>query len=198
MGAYLTRLSANIAVDYMKGINFMPKTLLNIGVGSCPELAVWKKRLPEVALLGVDVRHRRWDAPCVVAVVSDVSKKDAEYCKNCRSIKCQDPTHSSRRGKIGEVKTIDEIVEETKVQAPFFLWMDIEGAELDALKGATKTLVNVPLINIEMREFQWTTNYCNELHDFLVSNEYSLVDISSRNTNNMPLEDKLYVHIGVK
>lgn len=190
MGAYKTRLSANLAVAHMKTINFIPKTILNIGVGSCPEFSIWRKRLPEVSLLGVDVRgQNRWNAPFVNALVSDQESKNATFCLNCKSLKCTDIKH--KRTKAFVVRTIDSIVDETKVEPPYFMWIDIEGGELDALKGSMKILPQTALINIEIREFAWTTNNCGELHSFLVDNGYKLIDQGEIAKTNQ-LEDKLY------
>ena len=82
MGSYSTRMSANVSVDHMQKIGFIPKTILNIGVGSCPELSIWRKRLPQVVLLGVDIKHRRWDAPCVHAVVGSTESNNTMFCRN--------------------------------------------------------------------------------------------------------------------
>lgn len=191
MGAYQTRLSANIAVDYMESVGFVPKTLLNIGIGCCPELSVWRRRLSGVALLGVDVRYRKWDAPRVVAAVGDVANPNGVYCIACRSMMCHDPAHDGRRSSV-QVRTIDDIIEETKSLPPFFLWMDIEGSELDALRGATATLLQTPLISIEMREFPFSTDYCQHLHAFLVDAGYREIDISSKVPSGVQLDDKLY------
>jgi len=173
----------------MKKINFTPKTILNIGVGSCPELAVWRNRLPDVALLGVDVRgQRRWNAPFINALVGGQENEEVVFCVSCKSIKCNDLSH--RRGGKTKTRTIDGIVSQNNSIPPYFLWMDIEGGELDALKGATKTLLNTPLINLEMREFAWTNNYCKDLNEFLISTGYIL--IGSENKQGITLEDKLY------
>ena len=120
MGSRSTRMMANISVDHMQKIKFKPKTILNIGVGSCPELHIWRKRLSDVQLLGVDIRHGRWDAPCVHTAVGD-SIKDAYFCNSCKSLKCVDQSHSKSKMQI---RTIDDIVEEKKPDGPFFLWIE--------------------------------------------------------------------------
>jgi FkbM family methyltransferase len=51
------------------------------------------------------------------------------------------------------LRTIDDIVEEQNVSSIDFIKMDIEGSELSALKGATKTIERVrPPILIELNE----------------------------------------------
>ena len=48
------------------------------------------------------------------------------------------------------VKTLDAIVSTHKLKGPFVLKMDIEGAELEALKGATHTLKEVSALIAEL------------------------------------------------
>lgn len=188
MSGYRAKRSAHLAVDHMNTMKFVPTTLLNIGVGSCPEYSVWVKRLPPtVKLLGVDCRRRhRWGAEFLCTPVGSVHQ-EAHYCSACRSIKCNLPDHP--KSFIGNTKTIDGIVEEKGLKPLFFLWMDIEGGELDALHGATNTLKQTPLINIEMHEFQGSTTYCKELHDFLAKAGYLLVQLAYEEC----LEDRLYM-----
>jgi hypothetical protein len=182
-----TRFSANVAVDYMLKINFTPKTILNIGLGRCSEIKIWKSRIPEVNIFGVDVRG--WqicETPYVNALVSDKEYPFLTFCKDCNSIKCNDNTHNKK--KIDRVKTIDGIVKENNLIAPFFLWMDIEGGEIDALNGSLGTLNNTPLINIEIREFIWNNNYGDELNKCLNDNGYYLVEDCDYGRT----QDKLY------
>ncbi len=189
MGGYRAKRSANLAVDHMTTMKFMPATLLNVGVGSCPEYSVWVKRLPAtVKLFGVDCRARhRWGAEFLQRAVGSVHQGDVYYCSSCRSIKCNLPDHP--KSLIGKAETIDWIVQERNLKPPFFLWIDIEGAELDALRGGENTLKQTPLINLEMHEFQGSTTYCKELHEYLVTAGYGLVAAPYDEC----LEDRLYM-----
>ena len=190
MGSYGTKCSAVTSIAHMKKMGFWPKTVINIGIGCCPELQVWKKGLQGVKLLGVDIRNKGWDAPWINGLVSD-NKCNNQFCWKCKSLKCIDPLHI--KVKYDNVTTIDDIVKEKELEPPFFLWIDIEGGELDALKGAKKTLLDIPLITIEMREFAWTTNYKQELHEFLESSGYRFIDTGP--INGLVLEDKIYERV---
>jgi FkbM family methyltransferase len=48
-----------------------------------------------------------------------------------------------------DVRTIDEIVEGEAADAPFVLKLDVQGAELDALAGAAKTLAHTEVVQLE-------------------------------------------------
>jgi hypothetical protein len=192
MGARSTKMMANISVDHMNKIKFIPKCILNIGIGSCPELWVWRNRLPDISLFGIDIRHGRWNAPYIHAVVGSVDGGKVSFCSTCKSLKCEDVNH--RKANV-DSRTIDSIVNEKRLDGPYFMWIDIEGGELDALKGAEKTLSQVPLISIEMREFAWTKNYCEELNNFLKEIGYFKVDYGK---TPWPLEDQLYQRVDYK
>ena len=202
MGDYKTKLNAKLAAEHMKKNNFYPKTILNIGIGpSHGEKIVWLEKFPESDLMGVDIRGiGRWGQPFVNALVTNKetaeNTKTVMFCWACKSIKCNIPEHKIHL-RPHNITTIDKIVEDKKLEAPFFMWIDIEGAELDALKGATETLPKIVLINIEMREFQWTTDYCSQLHSFLVDNGFKLIDQGEVAIKNK-LEDKLYQRIDWK
>ncbi len=47
------------------------------------------------------------------------------------------------------MQTIDSIVEKHKLGPVQFLKLDVQGAELLALQGAKKTLVNVEILQVE-------------------------------------------------
>lgn len=56
--------------------------------------------------------------------------------------------------------TIDSIIDKLPTNASIFLWMDIEGAEFDALRGALWSLLNkkIMLINVELNFIKQTIN----------------------------------------
>jgi len=80
------------------------------------------------------------------------------------------------KGEI-ECKTIDEIIEEEKMNNAL-IWADVEGAELDVLKGASKSLKEKKIsgiwveLNYELDMTQ--TNFCHatEVVEFLESYGY--------------------------
>jgi len=146
----------------------LPATIVNVGVGSSPESVIWQRHFPDVELLGIDPRNRpgRWKGEYFQTVVGKEVGTPLRYCRKCQSVKCQRHEHEpSSRSIVSE--TIDNIT--SNFLSPYFIWIDIEGGEVEALEGATKTLQNTEWINIEMREFSWTKNYREHLNQFLVS-----------------------------
>ena len=211
MGASKTRRTAQLSVKHMEKINLVPKTILNIGVGSAPELPIWIKSYPEAALVGVDIRGwRKWiklsnPSQFVFSLIGNKeSTGEGSFCWRCHSRKCTIPEHEEHKKPCKDTRTIDNIVSENAeniIEPPYFMWIDIEGGELDALKGSILTLPQTPLINIEMREFKWTNNNnCTQLHAFLTDHGYKLIDQTeeAKKANISNLEDKLYQRIDWK
>jgi len=148
------QLHATACCYHMMGAGYQPATVLNVGVGSCPELPIWKWLLPQAWLFGIDARARpgRWNGErCeyLHAIVSDGSNRDIGYCRKCQSIKCEHAATSKHRPK---VQTLDEIAIEHDLPRPYFLWLDIEGGELEALRGAQFVLANCAWLSLEVHE----------------------------------------------
>lgn len=86
-----------------------------------------------------------------------------------------------------EVYTLDGIFKNITITAPALLKLDVQGFELNVLKGGLNFLKNVDYILIELSFSELYKNQplFNELYSFLNSNNFKLVDILdfSRNPN---------------
>lgn len=50
---------------------------------------------------------------------------------------------------------IDDIIEKKQLDAPYLIKIDVQGAELDALEGAQKTLLNAEVVALEISLFKF-------------------------------------------
>lgn len=174
---------------YMHQYGFTPRTLFNIGVGRCPELAVWKWLLPETELVGIDARGRsdQWgNERYISCALNDGSSQTMKYCRNCRHCFCELPQHSRKRINV-PADTLDRIAIE--FEPPFFIWLDIDGCEIAALKGATKTLEQTPWLNCEVRNFEWAPHYASDLITFLAYSGFK------KRADHLGTDDKLFRRI---
>lgn len=151
---------------------FAPATIINVGVGSCPEEAIWEWMLPNVPRVGIDARlNRRWKAEYVKAIVSD-HEGQAIYCGACRSASCQTPEKHGRMHLCPTV-TIDSVA--AGRPKPFFIWMDIEGGELAALRGAEHTLPYTGFLNVELQDDHCAGDgHSKAVHEFLEARGFRL------------------------
>lgn len=161
---------------FMRQDGYTPKTLLNVGVGkTSPELDIWLWLLPETRLLGIDPRwspRGYWTklkrVPQVTVAVGDGSRSGATYCGHCRSITCHDQSHADKFSQV-TVTTLDRVVEEHACEPPFFIWMDIDGSEYEALAGATETLKQTGWLNVEFSDTRRGPEQCHNIRELLTS-----------------------------
>jgi hypothetical protein len=166
-----TFVAAHIAIDAFESAGVTPATILNIGLGKCFEECIWRVRLPECRRIGVDVRTRSWTGECVHALVGAHDGEPAAFCRQCRSLACENSDHTKRVPV--RTTTIDRIALEKLAVGPFLLWMDIEGGELDALRGAENVLRDTPVISLEMAEVAGMNTRRQQIHEFLAQRGYT-------------------------
>ncbi len=191
MSGTKNHLAAITCCWFMRRYQFQPKTILNVGVGkTSPELDIWLWLLPECRLLGIDPRwspRGHWTKirkqPQVTVAVGDGSIEAASYCGKCRSLVCTDPEHVERSPV--RVTTIDRVVAEHALPAPYFIWMDIDGSEPQALRGATETLKQTGWLNVEISK-HFGDAHCSGIRKWLRGQGF--VMHHSHQTN----EDELY------
>ncbi len=151
-----------------------PKTLLNIGVGPIPhnEAEVFNKRWPKMRIIGLEPhvhvfkqRHKNypgklyqwalWSIPCLktLTVVRQSKGKSSMLEPDERWIgKWSYKSEKVCSQEIVVCVTMDQLDEALGFPKDIFLWMDIEGAELEALKGGRRLLESgrVKWINLEV------------------------------------------------
>jgi len=172
----------------MREYSYVPATILNIGVGSTPELAIWKRHLPDATIVGIDPKHKRQKPyeHYTRAAIGDGSVDVVQYCKLCRSVKCVYPEKHADTKCITSVPSITIDALARNHDPPFFLWIDIEGSEAEALAGAGKTCQYTRFINIEMTSHPVWDNRTNT-KAMLASNGYELC------VDHKETEDMLYI-----
>jgi len=155
--------------------NYIPATIIDVGVGSAKEKTVWEHRFPDAMTIGIDPRHYNMDRydKAIHGLAGDGTVKTVAYCTRCHSTVCKPGRASGHGKKIRQlpVVTIDSLAKQTK--KPCFIWMDIEGSELAALNGAVETLRHTRFINLEMTSrSNW--DHRDGLHTLLTQHGYCI------------------------
>ncbi len=88
--------------------------------------------------------------------------------------------------------TIDEIVESTGIEAPYFLKLDVQGYELEVLKGARNTLshVSAALVEVNLIDIHKGAPLLDELILFMRDRGFVTYDICS--FTRRPLDQALW------
>lgn len=99
-------------------------------------------------------------------------------------------TAESKKQEI-EVKTLDEIFNNKSVEKPILIKLDVQGYELNVLKGAKNFLDNCEYIIIELsfKELYNGQPLFNDIYSFLINKNFALIDILdySRNPNSFEM-----------
>ena len=167
-----TQHAAMISGLLMWREGFYPRTIINVGLSSCPEVLIWRWLFPKAKVVGIEPRGRRhYVDRYVKAVAGDGSASKATFCLQCRSSHCHHPAeHTATRHVTQPVVTIDAVA--SKEQPPFFIWMDIEGGEFEALNGSQEALRHSPWINIEVCD--WLPGHAEKVDHWLTEHGYAV------------------------
>ncbi len=153
----------------MREHGFVPKTLINIGVGRCPEYEVWKEQLPTTRLIGIDARARApfWGGEYIHAALSD-GQHEIAYCGICRHVRCNDQKHARKHHKM-EANTLDALLLSRRepVANPLFIWMDLDGSEIDTMRGGKLAFAFATFVNCEVRDFSFAPNNAKAVQRYL-------------------------------
>lgn len=134
-----------------------PTMFFDVGIRHGGEWDYFKKELPGIELLALEphdkerknflTKHPTEQVLPYGVWSSNTKKTLVTNTGLCPSLKL------SGRGQEIECVTLDWLMEEGFLTNSVFLWIDIEGSELEAFKGATKLLSSghVPFIYTELR-----------------------------------------------
>jgi FkbM family methyltransferase len=75
------------------------------------------------------------------------------------------------------LSTLDRVVERNKLEGPFLLKLDVQGAELDVLRGALRTLENAVMVCAEIQIFTERDTLV-ELLGFMQGGGWALYDLT--------------------
>ena len=174
MGMLETTKAALFCAYVLRKEEYKPATILNVGVGTSHEYAVWEWLFPDTEKIGVDPRmnHKMWKGAYIRAAIGKRMSR-AAYCYDHRSTSCGCIEKPMGR-PLAEVPqiTVDKALEH--FPSPYFMWMDCEGSEFNALKGAGLALPHTKFICIEIRNHPYMPQHAPRLFGKLKQCGYKL------------------------
>ena len=199
---YYRRLHNDMSIpkahsEYLSTINYTPKVIYDIGAAALHWTKEAKKVWPVAkyyafeAVLEVDDFYKEYGTEYSLGVFSDVDGKEVTFyedpiCLGGNSYYRENVTYSPAAAKIyadssGKKRlttTIDKVVSDRNFDLPDFVKIDVQGAELDVLKGMTTTLKTVKHLVVELQhvEYNLGAKQVNESIPFIKSLGFKLLN----------------------
>jgi FkbM family methyltransferase len=166
-----------------------PGTMLDVGVGNKSEYWVVHKAYPHCVHIGLEPDP----AMAGQILLGQVSYQGVPAApgypglllpyaawSSCRMLHRQQMRVSPNPpGDKVPAVTLDLLAKRIRMPSPVLLWMDCEGAELEALRGGTSLLARVYVVNVEVRPRAVCpdTAWCSqeEVHEFLNEAGFRLI-----------------------
>jgi len=208
MPSRLMRRSGTSAVHMSKLIGWRPKTVIQAGIGlNWEEVDCFMEQWPDIHFEGFEPN------PLLIRKLKKANYPGNYYPYAIGDAKGIGELRYRRRHKDGsslndigdkedeptktasvEIVTLDEFFAGTVFEQPILLWLDCEGYELKALRGAEAFLEGVGMINVEMTGNPNGEGWCKpwEVHRFIVDHGFVLQYIHTFR-NHQGQYDGLYV-----
>ena len=94
-----------------------------------------------------------------IALMGDGEKDEVEFFEmETGSSIYNENTHHNRKKVSLKMRTLDSIVEKYPIQGDCFLKLDVQGAEIDILKGAVRLLKRTEVIMLEVSTLNYNEN----------------------------------------
>jgi FkbM family methyltransferase len=187
-------------IDYLKTIQYTPSVVFDIGSAVLHWVKEAKKVWPNTryiafeAMTQVEEWYKEYGIEYSLGVFSDEDNKEVIY--HCNPVYLGGNSYYKENEKyspaakniytkefeeLRHTKTIDSIVQLYNFPLPDFIKIDVQGAELDILKGMKNTLKEVKHILVELQHVEYNVGakQINESIPFIESLGFELVSTTS-------------------
>lgn len=183
------------SVAYIKSLQTEPKVIYDIGACVLHWERHARNRWPNADIYLFEANHDvkklydRTNQRYHLGVLTDIDNKAIKFYKNPMNLGGdsyykENTIHYNETHAVHEIgKTLDTIVSENNWPLPELIKLDVQGAELDILKGATKCLTRCTDIILEAQHVEYNTGApkLEQVEQYLESLGYYLVGNFSKN-----------------
>lgn len=175
---------------------YSPKAVLDIGANSGDWSSDFSRYFPSARFFLIEATEMHRPAlekhgfPFEIALVGDTPKKVKFYTNantgNTMFRQYNVVSTDTSKYEEREMRTIDEIISSRQAGTFDFLKIDIQGAELIALQGASEVLKHVEVLTIEASVLNYNVGGAtfHDIHTFLHQSGFALYDIFDMMRNN--------------
>jgi FkbM family methyltransferase len=182
------------AYQHIKKLDFKPNTIFDVGVGkgtfdlynSFPESKIFLIEPLEEFKDSINIILGKYDAEWIKAAACETSGEIAinvhTYRLESSSILSENDNKHSM-GVDGESRSVrstalDDLIDK-KIKPPILMKIDVQGAELNVLKGASKLLEETDYLLLELQLFDFFMEGSDfyEIIDYLYGYGFTLYDI---------------------
>ena len=153
-----------LAFERVKSKGFLPGGVIDVGAYHGEWSWIASRVFPGVPVLMIEAQEEKRDQlmqkarrlggdnKVEIAVLGDVSGKEVTfYVMETGSSIYAENTEVPRSARRLKMRTLDEIVAKSPMlKEPFLLKLDVQGAELDVLRGATNTVRRTEFVMLEV------------------------------------------------
>lgn len=185
MASNLMRRSGLSACLIAELLQWTPDSIYQIGIGlNCEEIVVFKDAWPNAFLFGCEPHPKIYEGlgkkyygTLYPFGISDHDGSATMYYrgnhKDGSTLNKPDNMRGVNECTI-KLRTLDSLFEDGPPTNKTLLWLDCEGSELAALRGATEFIKRVEMVNVEMTARPISKQWCssNEVHDWLIDHGF--------------------------
>jgi FkbM family methyltransferase len=190
-------------IDYLKTIQYTPIVIFDVGAA----VLHWTKEAKKVwpnskyylfeAVREVEEFYKEYGEPYTIGVFSDICDKEvifyedpirlggnSYYRENPKYSPAASEIYKDEKGNKRATTTIDHVCEINNYPEPDLVKIDVQGAEIDILKGMEKTLKSVKHLIVELQHVEYNigAKQIQESIPFIESLGFELVDNGTENS----------------
>lgn len=183
--------SLHWSLQNLKRKNFHPSMVLDIGAYE----GYWTRDLlevfPSARVLMIEaqksksiflekIKQQYPNTDYAIALLSSADGADKYFCENETASHVSDVAVDGFPGSIIQARTLDSLLQEKQYPLPELLKLDVQGHEMEVLKGATKTLsyAGICLLEVSMLDLGDHGPLLVDMLNFMDERGFQVYDIS--------------------
>jgi len=182
-----------LAYRRLKESGFQPAAIIDIGAYRGDWTKLIRRFFPATPVLMIEAQEKQRDAllaisspltttATVICLLASESGKEVRFTlMETGSSIFSEKSDAPRHTRLMRTKTLDEVTSSIFRQSPLFLKLDVQGAEIEVLRGASETLKLAEVVQLEtaLTTYNEGAPQSEEVIAFMSEHGFSIWDIVS-------------------